>query len=201
MSNSEIIEWLKKKAETVTMPGSRKMYQAAVKALEAQKYMVSRQAVLDALNNIEIPRNASWYQYYQQALTAVDKLPPAPTTEVATDINVATKDGTDAISRQAAIEALGEKPVAWSKGEYERGLQNQWGYDVSAIKQLPSAQPEHIRGHWICDRSWSEGVGMGESYGHYWKCDKCGYLEQGDWGECGCNFCSNCGSDNREVTA
>ena len=77
MSNSELIEWLKKKAETVTMPGSRKMYQAAVKALEAQKYMISRQAVLDALNNIEIPRNASWYQYYQQALTAVDKLPPA----------------------------------------------------------------------------------------------------------------------------
>lgn len=38
---------------------------------------ISRQAVLDALNNIEIPRNASWYQYYQQALTAVDKLPPA----------------------------------------------------------------------------------------------------------------------------
>ena len=35
MSNSELIEWLKKKAETVTMPGSRKMYQAAVKALEA----------------------------------------------------------------------------------------------------------------------------------------------------------------------
>ena len=38
MSNSEIIEWLKKKAESVTMPGSRKMYQAAVNALEAQKY-------------------------------------------------------------------------------------------------------------------------------------------------------------------
>ena len=38
---------------------------------------ISRQAVLDALNNIEIPKNASWYQYYQQALTAVGKLPPA----------------------------------------------------------------------------------------------------------------------------
>lgn len=90
---------------------------------------------------------------------------------------------TDTISRQAAIDACG-------------------GYLVPAniIKQLPSTQPEHIRGHWICDRSWSEGVGMGESYGHYWKCDKCGHLEQGDWGECGCNFCSNCGSDNREVT-
>ena len=71
---------------------------------------------------------------------------------------------------------------------------------LEAIAELPPAQPEHIKGHWICDRSWSEGVGMGESYGHYWKCDKCGHLEQGDWGECGCNFCSNCGSDNREVT-
>ena len=39
--------------------------------------LISRQAAIDALNNIEIPRNASWYQYYQQAVTAVDKLPPA----------------------------------------------------------------------------------------------------------------------------
>ena len=39
--------------------------------------LIDRQAAIDALNNIEIPRNASWYQYYQQALTAVDKLPPA----------------------------------------------------------------------------------------------------------------------------
>jgi len=39
--------------------------------------LISRQAAIDALNNIEIPRNASWYQYYQQALTAVYKLPPA----------------------------------------------------------------------------------------------------------------------------
>ena len=41
------------------------------------KDTISRKAAIDALNNIEIPRNASWYQYYQQALTAVDKLPPA----------------------------------------------------------------------------------------------------------------------------
>jgi hypothetical protein len=59
------------------------------------------------------------------------------------DLNMNKID--DTISRQAAIEAIGEKPVAWSKGEYERGLQNQWGYDVSAIKQLPPAQPEPIR--------------------------------------------------------
>ena len=39
--------------------------------------LISRQAVYDALDNIKIPRNASWYPYYQQALTAVSKLPSA----------------------------------------------------------------------------------------------------------------------------
>jgi len=32
---------------------------------------------IDALDNIKIARNASWYPYYQQALTAVSKLPSA----------------------------------------------------------------------------------------------------------------------------
>lgn len=31
MSNSEIIKWLKMKAETTPMPGARKMYEAAAK--------------------------------------------------------------------------------------------------------------------------------------------------------------------------
>ena len=48
----------------------------------------------------------------------------------------------DLISRQAAIDALGEKPLAWTEGEYELGLQNQWQSDVDALNGLPSAQPE-----------------------------------------------------------
>lgn len=52
---------------------------------------------------------------------------------------------TDLISRQAAIDALGEKPLAWTEGEYELGLQNQWQSDVDALNGLPSAQPEMIR--------------------------------------------------------
>ena len=39
MSNREVIEWLRKKAETVPMPGARKMYEAAAKAIEAQVKM------------------------------------------------------------------------------------------------------------------------------------------------------------------
>ena len=50
----------------------------------------------------------------------------------------------DLISRQAAIDALGEKPLAWTEGEYELGLQNQWQSDVDALNGLPSAQPERM---------------------------------------------------------
>ena len=48
----------------------------------------------------------------------------------------------DTISRQEAINALGEKPFAGAgdKYDYEQGLQNQWERDVIAIKILPSAQ-------------------------------------------------------------
>ena len=109
------------------------------------------------------------------------------------DLNMNKID--DTISRQAAIEALNHECCCGAVIDH-CGLETA----MDIISELPPTQTECIKGHWICDRSWSEGVGMGESYGHYWKCDKCGHLEQGDWGECGCNFCSNCGSDNREVT-
>ena len=47
----------------------------------------------------------------------------------------------DLISRQAAIEALGEEPEVWSENdEYALGLNNQWNDDVYALKGLPSAQ-------------------------------------------------------------
>lgn len=41
------------------------------------KDTISRQDAIDALDNIKIPRNASWYPYYQQALTAMSRLPSA----------------------------------------------------------------------------------------------------------------------------
>ena len=48
----------------------------------------------------------------------------------------------DLISRQEAIDAIGEKPLAWVQSEYEEGLQTQWESDIEAIKALPPAQPE-----------------------------------------------------------
>lgn len=52
----------------------------------------------------------------------------------------------DLISRQAAIDALGEEPVVWmeKEDEYGQGLNNQWRYDVNALKAVPSAQPKPL---------------------------------------------------------
>ena len=51
----------------------------------------------------------------------------------------------DLISRQVAIEALGEEPEVWSeKDEYEMGLNNQWHYDKDAIMAVPTAEPRWI---------------------------------------------------------
>ena len=50
----------------------------------------------------------------------------------------------DLISRQAAIDALGEEPPVWYDGEDEIAERNQWRCDVTAIKELPSAQPEPL---------------------------------------------------------
>ena len=52
----------------------------------------------------------------------------------------------DLIDRQAAIDALGEKPLVWDDlSDFDLGLAAQWSYDVDAIKALPSAQTEIIR--------------------------------------------------------
>ena len=48
----------------------------------------------------------------------------------------------DTISRQAAIEALGERPLLWTGGDYELGCVNQYDLDKLAIETVSSAQPE-----------------------------------------------------------
>ena len=76
MSNNEIIEWLKMKAEAVPMPRSRKMYQAAINALEAQKYMIRRQDVIDELMTWEghcITDQEEWH--LRQVIGSIKSIP------------------------------------------------------------------------------------------------------------------------------
>lgn len=54
------------------------------------------------------------------------------------------------------------------------------------------------RGQWIRKNGWSEGCGMGEIYGFYYECSICKHTVQGDYKNCGMNFCSNCGADMQE---
>lgn len=88
----------------------------------------------------------------------------------------------DLISRQAAIDALGEKPLAWTEGEYELGLQNQWQSDVDALRELQSAQPEAISLEWIdkhlewldnCDNDFAQLAKVGiRAMVELWKKDR-----------------------------
>lgn len=47
----------------------------------------------------------------------------------------------DLISRQDAIDAIGEEPFAFM--DYEQGLHDKWMDDKEAIERLPSAQPDY----------------------------------------------------------
>ena len=87
----------------------------------------------------------------------------------------------DLISRHAAIDALGEKQLAWIAGEYEAGLQNKWESDVEALKELPSVQPERKRGQWL------------DGYKRQ-TCSLCKGKGVRSW-----NYCPYCGADMREV--
>ena len=51
-------------------------------------------------------------------------------------------------------------------------------------------------GRWIREDYWSQGVGMGESYGYYYKCSECGNLVRGGYNECGKKYCDKCGAKN-----
>lgn len=51
----------------------------------------------------------------------------------------------DLISRQAAVDALGERPMIWSDGdEYAIGEQNQYDSDKLALETVPSVDAVEV---------------------------------------------------------
>lgn len=68
---------------------------------------------------------------------------------------------------------------------------------VDALYDLPSVTPKREQGEWIKGEPWSEGYGMGETYGYYYTCSKCGNLVQGDYNACDMKYCPNCGAGMR----
>ena len=102
----------------------------------------------------------------------------------------------DYISRQEALNLFPDDNLYWDKNEGYFAPH----YAKTLLRNLPSVQPECKVGKWIRGKSWSEGAGMGESYGYYWKCNQCNNIVKGDWSQCGDNFCSECGADMRGET-
>ena len=89
-------------------------------------------------------------------------------------------NSSDTISRQAAIDAI-------KKCRNESDMPDMW-YDgmscaLRCIYQLPSAQPERMRGEWIDD---------GDPF--MWVCDVCGYRVKRYNNT---RYCPNCGADMR----
>lgn len=70
--------------------------------------------------------------------------------------------------------------------------------DRLTLLNLPSAQLERKKGKWIEGDYWSEGVGMGESYGNYYRCSICEKRVRSGYKHCYMNFCPYCGADMRE---
>lgn len=95
---------------------------------------------------------------------------------------------TDMISRQAALDALGDEPEVWTgNDEYAQGLNNQWHYDVNALKAVPSADAVPVRhGRW--GRAYLDHVAMGERPSVFY-CSVCGQCIAYP-----VNYCPNCGA-------
>ena len=77
------------------------------------------------------------------------------------ELNVPDTNVGDTISRRAAIDALGEKPLGDT--DWDLGCRNQWEWDTEILKTLPSAQPEIIR----CNscKHWTQSTGKMKGYG------------------------------------
>lgn len=50
----------------------------------------------------------------------------------------------DLISKKMALDALGERPMAWVGSDYELGARNQYDMDKLAIETVPPARPQDI---------------------------------------------------------
>ena len=86
----------------------------------------------------------------------------------------------DLISRQQAIDALGEEPEVWEDDdEYGMGQRSEWCHIKKIIERLPSAQPERKKGKWILDT-------------FQIRCNRCNKLFSDNLFPS--NYCPNCGA-------
>jgi len=87
------------------------------------------------------------------------------------------------IDRQAAIDALGERPMTWTDSDYELGCECQYDSDRLAIETVSSADVQPVRhGKW--EKKW-HSVFKGDLP----CCSVCHSFNAFRW-----DYCPNCGA-------
>lgn len=153
----------------------------AVMGRDEMDDMISRQAAIDALKRDEALVRAFGYQH---AIDAVQELPSTqPEHLVKESGNLVNGLVNDCISRQAAVDALMELVEARYKWKSDASGEIK-GINAAycAIEDLPSAQPQRMRGKWIG--------------GEFGRCSVCGHEGNASdiWNGCKGIFCPNCGA-------
>ena len=165
------------------------------KAAEVGTDAISRKALINKLEQWQKQDgydNGEW-NLLVDVITEIKNMP------LATDINVATKDGTDCISREQAIDAVNcvmvMKGIRSGKSITAEAVDCAKRIIADNILHLPPIQPK--RGRWIyCEDSNADCV---DGY----RCDQCGFFVPWDYQHKSIdyikdyNFCPNCGADMR----
>ncbi len=105
--------------------------------------LIDRQAAIEALNKLSESTYEVNYGVVDcdDAIGEIEQLPPAQPD--VPDINVG-----DTISRAKAIDAINRIECTRYTTWYEF-----YQKAITAVNELPPAQPERIRGRWVLDRS------------------------------------------------
>ena len=138
----------------------------------------------------------------ERAIDLLDNLMGMIEDNQGNDYDFALKKGIEALQKEPCDDAVSRKAVLeqtynWSKDEFLR-VTNPFDYLRKRINSLPPVTPKREQGKWIKGEPWSEGYGMGETYGYYYTCSKCGNLVQGDYNACDMKYCPNCGAEMAE---
>ncbi len=105
-------------------------------------------------------------------------------------IKTELKSSEDCISREKAIEGLGEQPYNWTDSEGEIQECHDWLETKQMLESLPSVTPKRPHGEWIH---------FTDDFKDYAACSCCGYGEEGEvLLEDKTPFCPVCGADMRE---
>ena len=104
-----------------------------------------------------------------------------------TPIDIDVKERTsELISREAAIEAIGERPLSWTDTLEELQAIIDWDCYIAAIKSVPTVDAMPVR-----RGKWNESKCLDECF---WICSVCDFPSEASAAPRLYNYCPNCGA-------